>query len=180
MGFSCRRAHISALGAFVAFTGTVVAQDPLGASRPDFSPFQQAIWNFAFTLLVGGILLTLGHSYFDSVSSHLRRETGSSFLWGLGILVTTLGTGVLLTLFLGGVGQLVFGVLLLGLVLIAIVGRVVAYLVLFGWLVDSQWVALSLTAIVGAIFLVFPPFGTVVELLVASIGSGAMLRNRWY
>lgn len=180
MEFSRRLTLFGVLGALVAFTGVVVAQEPFGASGPDFSPFQQAVGNFVFTLLVGGILLTLGKGYFDSVSDNLRRGLGSSFLWGLGVLVSILGVGVLLTLILGGIGQLMFSILLIGFVLVAIVGRVVAYLVLFGWLVDSQWIALGLTAVVGAIFLVLPPFGTVVELLMASIGSGAMLRNYWY
>jgi len=180
MGFSRRLTLFGVLGTLVAFTGVVVAQEQFGAAGPDFSPFQQAVGNFAFTLLVGGILLTLGKGYFDSVSDNLRRGLGSSFLWGLGVLVSILGVGVLLTLILGGIGQLMFSILLIGFVLVAIVGRVVAYLVLFGWLVESQWIALGLTAVVGAIFLVLPPFGTVVELLMASIGSGAMLRNYWY
>ena len=180
MKLSRRLILFRVLGVLVAFTGVVVAQEPFSTSGPDFTPFQQAAGNFVFTLVVGGILLTLGKGYFDSVSEKLRREFGSSFLWGLGVLVSILGVGVLLTLFLGGIGQLLFSILLLGFVLIAIVGRVVAYLVLFGWLVDNQWLALGLTALVEAIFLVLPPFGTVVELVVASIGSGAILRNHWY
>ncbi|WP_382195555.1 hypothetical protein [Halorussus sp. GCM10023401] len=180
MAVSRQLALFGVFGASLAFAGVAVAQEPFGATDFYLSPFERAAANFVFTLFVGGAVLTLGHNYFDSVRDHLRLAPGSSFLWGLGVLVTTLGVGVLLTLFLGGIGRLVFTALLLGFVLVAVVGRVVAYLVLFGWLVDRRWLALGLTAVVGAVFLVVPPLGTVAELLVASTGTGAMFRNYWY
>lgn len=163
--------------AVMTFSGVVVAQDPVDAVRTDVPPFWRAVGNFVLTLVVGGILLVSARDYVVRIGERIRKKPGGSFLWGLAILLLFTGAGVILVLFVGVLGRLLFIVLLIAFVVVAIVGNVLAYLALFEWLVDNRWFALVLAATVGSVLAIVPVVGQVAGFLATSIGVGAIVRK---
>lgn len=172
-----RFALVGVWAVVVGLTGVVAAQDPSNVSRPDVPPLWRAAGNFVLTLLVGWVLLAAGPEYVTRVNERVREEPGASFLWGLAVLLLFVVGGVILVTLVGVVGRLLFIVLVIAFVVIAIVGSILAYLALFGLVVESRWLALGLTAIAGSVLAFVPILGPVVGLLVTTVGVGAMVRN---
>ena len=172
-----RFALVGVWAVVVGLTGVVAAQDPSNVSRPDVPPLWRAAGNFVLTLLIGGVLLTTGYNYVTRVTERIREEPGTSFLWGLALLVLFVVGGVLVALLLGVVGRLLFVGLVITFVVVAIVGSILAYLALFGLVVESRWVALGLAAVVGSVLAFVPILGPIVGFLVTTVGVGAIARN---
>lgn len=180
MGTMASVRRLAALGVcagIVALSGVASAQDPVNNSVTDVPPLWRAVANFVLTLLLGAALVGWGYNYVARITGRIREEPGASFAWGLGLLVVAAVGGAILAVLGGILGSLIFVAIVLGLLVVAVVGTIMAYLTLFGAVVENQWVALGLTAITSAVVSFVPVVGPIVGFVTTSVGVGAIARD---
>lgn len=166
--------------AVVAFALLVVpavaaAQGGPGVNRPNLSPGVRFGAGFALSLVVGGILLAVAPRYVDRIIGRIHDDTGTSFLWGVGVLVLFIGSFVLLAITV--VGIVIAIPLMIVFVVVAIVGNVLGYLALLAGVVENRWLALVLAAALASLLGAIPVLGNLIGFVVGSLGVGAMARD---
>lgn len=134
-----------------------------------------AIAGGLLTLVVGGAVLVVGRSYAESVTGKARSEPGRSFVVGFLALLAVIGFfffGVITRIFL------IFAFpLLIGFILLAIFGAVIAYLAIGRASTDAWAGALLVAVVVGALIAGIPVIGGLIGFVVGSIGTGAVINH---
>ena len=123
------------------------------------------------TLIVGGLLIGAAEETTDRVTDRALRETGISFLYGVGVLILSFVLVVALVLTVIGI------LLVIPLILLLIVLAEFGYLAIGRAFVSEWGTALVIAVVVAAFAGGVPVLGGIVGFVVGSIGTGAFVRE---
>ncbi|SEO86692.1 hypothetical protein SAMN04487948_10654 [Halogranum amylolyticum] len=164
----------------LSVAGVAAAQSTTTA--PQLSPLLRLTIALAVNGVVGLLVVAVAPDYTESAAADVREFPAETFLWGL-----LAGVGGLIALFVLAVtvvGLLVAIPGAFAYLLVAVVGGVVGTVALGAVVADAVtestlFVALAVGVVASSLLSLVPFVGDVVNLLLGTVGMGAVARRYW-